>query len=105
MPDAEVILAFILYTFYMVTDPATTPEGRREQIAFGLSVAAVYGLLMVGHVVFGLFFALTIVCAVRGVWMYAMRWVRGREREEMDVVAGPATLSPPSPASAMVREA
>ena len=48
-------VAFILYTFYMVTDPATTPSGRREQIVFGLSVAAVYGLLMVSHVVFGLF--------------------------------------------------
>ncbi len=92
-------VAFILYTFYMVTDPATTPEGRRDQIAFGLSVAAVYGLLMVAHVVFGLFFALTIVCAVRGLWMIAMRWAR--RREEM----GSAALSPASTAPAMVREA
>ncbi len=99
-------VAFILYTFYMVTDPATTPEGRREQIAFGFSVAAVYGLLMVTHVVFGLFFALTIVCAVRGLWMYAMRWVKRREREEMDAVAATGErLSSPSPARAMVREA
>src|SRR5690349_14230230 len=45
-------VAFILYTFYMVTDPATTPAGRRDQIAFGLSVAAIYGLLMVSHIVF-----------------------------------------------------
>ena len=96
-------VAFILYTFYMVTDPATTPSGRREQIAFGISVAAVYGLLMVAHVVFGLFFALSIVCAVRGVWMYATQWVRGRAREER--VAGSAALSSPSTASAMVREA
>jgi hypothetical protein len=98
-------VAFILYTFYMVTDPATTPEARRDQIVFGLSVAAVYGLLMVAHVVFGLFFALTIVCAVRGVGMFVMRWVRRHEREEMGAVAGPATLSSPSAASAMVREA
>lgn len=98
-------VAFILYTFYMVTDPATTPGGRREQIAFGLSVAAVYGLLMVAHVVFGLFFALTIVCAVRGLWMYARQWVRGRAREEMDAVTAPAALGPTSPAPAMMREA
>ncbi len=101
-------VAFILYTFYMVTDPATTPAGRREQIVFGLSVAAVYGLLMMAHVVFGLFFALTIVCTFRGLWMYACRWVKGREREEMDAIAAPATqatLAPPSPAHALVREA
>lgn len=80
-------VAFILYTFYMVTDPATTPGGRRDQIAFGLSVAAVYGLLMVMHVVFGLFFALTIVCGVRGLCAFAVRWIRRRESEEIDAVA------------------
>ena len=96
-------VAFILYTFYMVTDPATTPQGRREQIVFGFSVAAVYGLLMVAHVVFGLFFALTIVCTFRGLGMYAMRWIRSRERKEMDAVATP--LSATSPTPAMVREA
>src|SRR4030095_3266459 len=32
-------VAFILYTFYMVTDPATTPGRRWDQIVFGLSVA------------------------------------------------------------------
>jgi Na+-translocating ferredoxin:NAD+ oxidoreductase RnfD subunit len=93
-------VAFILYTFYMVTDPATTPAARRDQITFGLSVAAVYGMLMAIHVVFGLFFALTIVCAVRGLCAYAVRWVRGREP---NVVAAPAALSPSS--SAFVREA
>jgi Na+-translocating ferredoxin:NAD+ oxidoreductase RnfD subunit len=101
-------VAFILYTFYMVTDPATTPGGRRDQITFGLSVAAVYGLLMAIHVVFGLFFALTIVCACRGLCAYAMRWVRGRAHEEIDAVTGATTqaaLGPPSPASALVREA
>ena len=90
-------VAFILYTFYMVTDPATTPAGRRDQIGFGLSVAAVYGVLMVAHVVFGLFFALTIVCACRGLCAFAVRWIRGREHE--------AGLSPTSTAPAMVREA
>ena len=43
------------------------------QVVFGASVAAVYGLLVTAHVVFGLFFALTIVTAARG----ALLFVRG----------------------------
>lgn len=65
-------VAFILFTFYMVTDPPTTPSSARSQVAFAASVAAVYGLLMTMHVVFGLFFALTAVCLVRGAYMW---WV------------------------------
>src|SRR5262249_37483224 len=63
--------AFILYTFYMVTDPPTTPERPVEQIVFGFAVAAAYGVLLWLHVVFGLFFALSIVCAARGMLLFA----------------------------------
>lgn len=83
-------VAFILYTFYMVTDPATTPEGPRAQMLFGASVAAVYGLLFVSHVVFGLFFALTIVCACRGVGLYAAGWAA--RRAEMPAARGAAAV-------------
>jgi hypothetical protein len=62
-------VAFLLFTFYMVTDPATTPATVRGQVAFGAAVAAAYGALMSLHVVFGLFFALSFVCSVRGVLM------------------------------------
>ncbi len=64
-------VAFILYTFYMVTDPATSPSATRGQILFGVGVAFTYGALLFLHAVFGLFFALSIVCAVRGLWLYA----------------------------------
>ena len=74
-------VAFILYTFYMVTDPPTTPGTTRNQIFFGASVATVYGLLMVSHIVFGLFFALTIVSTVRGAYLYARQWADRRELE------------------------
>ncbi len=63
-------VAFILFTFYMVTDPATTPERPWAQILFGAAVAIVYSLLVMSHVVFGLFVALVLVCTVRGVGMY-----------------------------------
>ena len=43
-------VAFILYTFYMVTDPATTPSGTRAQVIFGGAVAFTYGFLMVLHI-------------------------------------------------------
>lgn len=76
LPIASALLpmtgvAFLLFSFYMVTDPATTPSSVRGQVMFGAGVAAVYGALTAAHVVFGLFFALSIVCAVRGVAMWA----------------------------------
>lgn len=74
-------VAFVLYTFYMVTDPATTPDAPWAQVAFGISVAAVYGLLLLVHVVFGLFFALTIVCTVRGFAVYFLAVLRHKRPE------------------------
>lgn len=68
--------AFILYTFYMVTDPVTTPSSRRGQVLFGAAVGLTYGLLMAAHVVFGLFFALTIVSAGRGLALALAGYLR-----------------------------
>lgn len=67
-------LVFWLYTNYMITDPGTTPIKPRNQFIFGASVALVYGLLVSVHIVFGLFFALTIVCALRGLVLVAPEW-------------------------------
>lgn len=65
-------VAFVLFTNYMITDPGTTPSKPLNQFMFGSSVAMVYGLLMVFNVVYTLFFATTIVCAVRGIgWWVA----------------------------------
>jgi hypothetical protein len=65
-------VAFILFTFYMITDPATTPNGWRAQVVFGASVGAMYGVLVVSHIVFGLFFSLSAVCAARGIGLYVL---------------------------------
>jgi Na+-translocating ferredoxin:NAD+ oxidoreductase RnfD subunit len=73
-------VAFILYTFYMVTDPATTPDRPAAQVVFGVLVAVLYGLLMTLHIVFTLFFALTIACAARGIGLWARAWVGSREQ-------------------------
>jgi enediyne biosynthesis protein E5 len=72
-------LAFALYTFYMITDPGTTPEHRGCQVMFGAGVALVYGLIVQSHHVFGFYYALTIVSGIRGLWLASRRWVVGRE--------------------------
>jgi hypothetical protein len=84
-------MTFVLYTFYMITDPGTTPAGIRGQIAFGLSVGLLYGVLVVSHVVFGMFFALTIVCLCRGMFLAiapATLLNRRGIRNEQRVLAG-----------------
>lgn len=83
--------AFILFTFYMITDPATTPDRPRHQMRFGASVAAAYALMMELHIVFGLFFALALVSTLRGGALYLRsarrssapaRWLRAEPAEQ-----------------------
>jgi Na+-translocating ferredoxin:NAD+ oxidoreductase RnfD subunit len=62
--------AFIIFTLYMIPDPATTPLKPSRQALFGVAVAMVYGTLQMLHVVFGLFFALLIVCGIRGLALH-----------------------------------
>ncbi len=71
-------VAFILFTMYMIPDPATIPLDPIRQAAFGFAVAAVYGLLQELHIVFGLFLALVIVCALRGAGLYWAAFLRQR---------------------------
>ncbi len=80
-------VAFLLFTFYMVTDPATTPVTRRGQVAFGAAMAAAYGLLMSFHIVFGLFFGLTLVCTGRAVLLYvkSLAAQRAEARQQVEV--------------------
>ncbi len=63
--------AFIIFTLYMIPDPATTPLKTARQALFGAAVAFLYGTLQMLHVVFGLFFALLGVCAIRGLSLHA----------------------------------
>ncbi len=63
-------VAFLLLTFYMITDPQTSPSSVRGQVMFGLSIAAAYAVLMAIHVVFGIFLALFFVCLGRGIILY-----------------------------------
>lgn len=63
-------VAFVLFTFYMITDPMTSPSALRGQIIYGFSAAAAYGILMVDHVIFTLFYAVFFVSGGRGVVLW-----------------------------------
>src|SRR5436305_14489133 len=80
-------VAFLLFTFYMVTDPATTPTTVRGQMGFGAAMAAAYGTLMAFHIVFGLFFGLSLVCASRGALLYvkSLAAQRAEARQRLEV--------------------
>jgi len=82
-------VAFVLFSFYMVTDPATTPFDKKSQILFGLSVAAVYGVLVCMHIAFGFFFALTTVSGLVGLAQYvgSLSWAAYPARVPAQAVA------------------
>lgn len=89
--------AFILFTFYMITDPATSPASTRGQIAFGCAVALGYFVFMEAHVVFGMFYSLTIATAVRGLCLYA----QFRMRQSVSPAGTDRRVSPLGFAAAM----
>ncbi len=93
--------AFILFTFYMITDPATSPVRPGRQVAFGCAVAFVYAVFMELQVVFGLFYALTVVTAVRGLMIY--RQVMSTRRNQAAPVALPKLEPILRPASIVFR--
>jgi hypothetical protein len=68
-------VAFVLFTNYMISDPGTTPFKARNQFMFGSSVAFVYAVLMVANVVYTLFFAVCIVCLLRGLGWWAAHFI------------------------------
>lgn len=93
--------AFVLFTNYMITDPGTTPIRPRNQVAFGAAIAAAYGVLVALHVVFGLFFALMIVCALRGFGLVVL--ARTAARTKPAAAPEPVPVPPvavPSPGQA-----
>ncbi|MFG1791008.1 enediyne biosynthesis protein [Nocardia sp. NPDC049149] len=84
-------LAFVLFSNYMVTDPGTTPMGKKQQMMFGASVGIVYGIVTALHISYGLFFALVIVCGARGMYW----WARGIAEWWQQRSATPSTPAEP----------
>lgn len=63
-------VGFILFTFYMVTDPGSTPTDWREQLIFGAAIGVVYSFLVLAHIGYGFYYALFIVCVLRGLILH-----------------------------------
>jgi enediyne biosynthesis protein E5 len=87
-------VAFVLFTNYMVTDPGTTPSKGRAQFIFGSSIATVYAVLMLLNITYTLFYATTIVCAIRGLGWWGAYLLRKRREQTVTEVAAPAQSVP-----------
>jgi hypothetical protein len=90
-------MAYLLFTFYMVPDPGTTPSAPGRQVVFGLSVAAVYGIFVaVLHVTFAAFLALCVVCFARGLILHAAHSRAARREATVVPVGVPARREAPA---------
>jgi hypothetical protein len=89
-------MAFLLFSFYMVTDPGTTPSLPSRQVAFGASVALVYGVLFAFQVTLGIFYALTLVAAVRGISLHISHAMKGRAEAAQTAATAPQPEAPPA---------
>jgi len=80
--------------FFSGLEPVSLAQ---RQVLFGVSVATIYGLLFVTHVVFGLFIALALTSAARGLGLYAYALWQGnlvrqpQERYEVPKAIGLAS--------------
>jgi hypothetical protein len=91
--------AFILFTLYMIPDPATSPLKPWRQVAFGLACAVVYGAMQMTHLVFGLFFSLVIVCAIRGISLHIHNAFKTPMRAQGETSVVPVAPAVPTPAN------
>lgn len=65
-------IPMVLFTFYMITDPQTSPSPVKSQVLFGSSIACAYSALLLLHVQYTMFYSVTAICAIRGLWLAAL---------------------------------
>ena len=63
--------SFFIFTFFMITDPATSPPKKKDQIIVGVSIALVDLLLHLRQSYYTFFFAALTVASVRFIWFHA----------------------------------
>jgi hypothetical protein len=60
----------LIYMFLMISDPQSTPKGPWAQFLYGASIALILLIFRLFEIFFANFWALFIVCTVRGVFLY-----------------------------------
>lgn len=65
-------IPMVLFTLYMITDPQTSPSPLRSQILYGSGIALGYSVLLALHVQYTMFYSVTAICAIRGLWLFAL---------------------------------
>lgn len=78
----------VLFTFYMITDPQTSPWRLRSQILFGSGIACAYFVLLSLHIQYMMFYSVTAICAIRGLGIYALN-LRAASAERKAVPVAP----------------
>ena len=88
-------IAFVLFTNYMITDPGTTPSKPLNQFMFGSSVAFVYAVMMQFNIVYTMFFATTVVCALRGLGWWGAHFIgKAKQRRALAAADRPVGATP-----------
>ena len=99
-------IAFVLFTFYMITDPQTSPSRLGSQILFGSGIALAYSVLLLLHVQYTMFYSVTVVAATRGLWLYVQSLRAPASLPETAPAAVPVVATGfPDSAAAMARTA
>jgi hypothetical protein len=86
-------IPMVLFTLYMITDPQTSPSPLRSQLVFGAGIACAYSLLINLRVQYTMFYSVTLVCSLRGLWLTWLNF-RERQREQSVVMANVPILTP-----------
>lgn len=87
--------ALILFAFFMISDPKTTPDGKFARLAFASAAAAIaFWLTFFAQQSDGLFYALAIVCIIRPLmeWLDPARHYRWGDRP--GAIPGVLTMFP-----------
>lgn len=84
---------FFLFTFFMLTDPKTSPSSRSGQVALAFAIAAVDLYLHTLQSVFTFFYAAFAVAWARFIWLHARAlWRDGLPTHARQRLFAPATL-------------